>query len=116
MADELGLTSDGGRGGESLITQVLGGVDGFFVELGQEDVGDGANHILGSAFKQVGEADVKLSFAQTDGGIERGKAAEAQVNGRHGRPGAQSPVLLLKDGDKIGADHDSLQFTGRGQR
>jgi hypothetical protein len=56
-ADELGLAGDGGRGGEALVAQVVRGVDGLFVELGQQDVGDGVDDGLRRAFEQVGEAD-----------------------------------------------------------
>ena len=100
-ANQLGLAGDGGRGSEALVTQVVGGVDGPLVELGQENVGDGADHRLGRAFQQVREVDANLPFAQADGGVQRGKAAETDRDGGHGRPGAQGPVLLLKDWDKI---------------
>jgi hypothetical protein len=45
---------------------------------------------------------VETAFAQTDGGVERGEAAEADVELRDGRAGAEVSVLLLEDGDEGG--------------
>src|ERR1039458_8770084 len=101
-ADQLGLAGDGGRGGEALVTQVVGGVDGLFVELCQQNVGDGAGDRLRRALEQVRQADANLPFAEADGGVQRGKAAKTDRDGGHGRPGTQGPVLFLKDWDKIG--------------
>ena len=102
VADELGLAGDGGRGGEALVAEVLGGADGLLVELGEENVGDGADHGLRRAFQEIGEVDIDLAFAEADGGVERGKAAEADRDGRHGRARAEGPVLFLEDGDEVG--------------
>jgi len=88
VADKLGLADHGGAGGETLVTQVMRGVDGLFIELGEQDVGDGADYRLRRAFEKVGKADVDLAFAQADGGVERRKAAEAHRYGRHGSAGA----------------------------
>ena len=88
-------------GGEALVAQVVRGVDGLVVELGEQNVRDGVDDGLRRAFKQVGEADEDLAFAQADGGVERGEAAEANRDGRHRRARAQGAVLLLKDGNKI---------------
>lgn len=111
VADELGLARDCSRGGETLVTEVVGCVDGLFVELGYKDVGDGMEDGLGSAFEQVGEADVDAALAQADGGVERGKATETDGDGRHGSARAEGAVFLLKDRDKIGGHNDSLQLS-----
>ena len=84
--------------------------DGLLVELGQQNVGDGAMDALGSGFEKVGEADVKLAFAQTNGGVERGEAAEADVERRNGSARAEVAVLLFKDGDECGG-HCSSRLT-----
>ena len=57
---------------------------------------------VGCGLKQVGEADVKTSFAKTDGGVERGEAAEANVEWRDRGAGTEFAVLLLEDGDEGG--------------
>ena len=87
--------------GEALVAQVVRGVDGLAIELGEKNVRDGVKDGLRRAFKQIGEADVDRPFAQADGGVERGEAAEAHMNGRHGRARAKGAVLLLKDGDDV---------------
>ncbi len=101
-ADELGLLHDGGGGGEALVAVVLRGVNGLFVELGDEDVRDGAEDGFGCAFEQVREADVELVFAEADGGVEGDKFAETDVKWRHGRSRAECSVFFLEDGDEFG--------------
>ena len=98
LADVLGLFGDGfGADVAAVAVGVVRG-DGLLVELGEEDVGDGAVDGLGRGFEQVGEADVQVAFAETDGGVERGEATETNVEGRNGRAGTEVAVLLLKDG------------------
>jgi hypothetical protein len=72
----------------------------LLVELGEEDVGDGVMDGVGRGLKQVGETDVEAAFAKTDGGVERGEAAEADVERRDGRAGTEFAVLFLEDGDE----------------
>src|ERR1022692_2527135 len=62
--DQLGLAGDGGAGCEPLVAQVLHGVDGFLVELGNQDMSDGADHFVWSALQKIGEADVDVAFAK----------------------------------------------------
>jgi hypothetical protein len=45
---------------------------------------------------------VNLALAKTDGGVQRGEAAETNRDGGHRRAGTESPVFLLKDLDKFG--------------
>jgi len=102
VADDLGLPSNGGRGCETLVAHALCGLDGLFIELGQQDVGDGADHRLGRALKQVRKADEDLPFAQADGGVQRGESAEADRDGRHGRARAERAVFFLENGGEVG--------------
>lgn len=98
LADVFGLFGDGfGADVAAVAVGVVWG-DGLLVELGEEDVRDGAVDRLGCGFEQVGEADVQVAFAETDGGVERGEAAETDVEGWNGRAGTEIAVLLLKDG------------------
>ncbi len=85
LPDVLGLLRDGFGGDVAAIAVGVGGSDGFLVELGEEDVGDGAVDALGGVLEKVGEADVQAAFAKADGGVERGEAAEADVERRDGR-------------------------------
>ncbi len=98
LADVLGLAGDGLGGGEAAVAVGLRGSDGLLVELGEEDVGDGVVNALGRGLQQVGEADVQVAFAEADGGVERGEAAEADVERGDGSARAELAVLLLEDG------------------
>jgi hypothetical protein len=80
----------------------VGAGDGLFVELGKEDVGDGVVNGLGCGFEEVGEADVKTAFAEADGGVEGGEAAEADVERGDGGAGTEFAVLVLEDSDEGG--------------
>jgi hypothetical protein len=97
LADVLGLFGDGLGGDVAAIAVGVEAGDGFSVELGQEDVGDGVMDVLGRRFEDVGESDMEAAFAKTDGGVERGEAAEADVQRRHGGAGAEFAVLLFED-------------------
>jgi hypothetical protein len=63
-------------------------------------VGDGVVDGVGGGLEQVGETDVEAAFAEADGGVEGGEAAEADVERRNGGAGAEVAVLLLEDGDE----------------
>ena len=102
VADELGLSRDGRRRREAFVAGVVGGVDVFLVQLGEEDVSDGVDDGFGRAFKQVGEADEDLAFTQADGGIERSEPAEPDRDGRHGSARTECAVFLLKYWGEIG--------------
>lgn len=58
---------------------------------------------FGCVLEDVGEPNMEAAFAQPDGGVERGEAAEADVEGRNRCAWAQLAVLLLEDGGEIGA-------------
>jgi hypothetical protein len=79
LADVFGLFGDGLGGDVAAVAVGVVAGDGLFVELGEEDVGDGVVDGLRCGFEDVGEADVKTAFAQADGGVEGGEAAEADV-------------------------------------
>ena len=53
------LADDGFAGGEAAIAVGVGGVDGFAVELGEQDVGDGTEDGLGRTFENVGETNLE---------------------------------------------------------
>jgi len=101
VSDEFGLARDGGAGGESFEAKVVLRVDRLPVELGEEDVGDGANDALVRAFNQVAETHENPAFAEADGGVQRCEAAKANSNRRDWRPGTQKTILFLKYGTKI---------------
>jgi hypothetical protein len=102
LADVLGLAGDGFGGDVAAVAVGVGGGDGLLVELGEEDVGDGVVDGIGCGFEQVGETDVEAAFAEADGGVEGGEAAEADVECWDGGAGAEFAVLVLEDGDQRG--------------
>ena len=63
-------------------------------------MGDGVVDGVGCGLEEVGETDVQTAFAEADGGVEGGKAAEADVERGDGGAGAEFAVLLLEDGDE----------------
>ena len=91
-----GLARDGLGGDMAAVPVGVGGCDGLFVELGQQNVGDGAVDGLGSVFEEVGEADVEAAFAEADRGVERGKSMETDVERRNRCAGPEVSVLLFK--------------------
>jgi hypothetical protein len=50
LAYMLGLAGDGLRGDMAAIAVSVGGSDGLFVELGEEDVGDRVMDVVGCGF------------------------------------------------------------------
>jgi len=101
MANEFGLTRDGGRGGEALVPEILRGVDRLAIELGKKNVRNGVEDRFWRALKQIGEAGIDFAIAQANRCVERGKTPEANMHGRHGRARAQGAVLFLEDGDDV---------------
>jgi hypothetical protein len=102
LADVLGLAGDGFGGDVAPVTVGVSWGDGLLVELREEDVGDGVVNGVGGGLEQVGETDVEAAFAEPDGGVERGEAAEADVERRNGSAGAEVAVLIFEDSDEGG--------------
>jgi hypothetical protein len=102
LADVLGLSGDCLGGDVAAVAVGVGAGDGLLVELGEEDVGDGVVNGVGSGLEEVGETDVEAAFAEPDGGVERGEAAEADVECGDGGAGAEFAILLLEDGHEGG--------------
>jgi hypothetical protein len=90
LADVLGLFGDGFGGDVAAVAVGVVRGDGLLVELGEEDVGDGVMDGVGCVLEEVGEADVEAAFAEADGGVEGGEAAEADVERGMGARGRSS--------------------------
>src|SRR5690242_21900137 len=101
LANALALANDGFAGGEAAVAVGVGGINGLAIELGEQDMRDGAEDRLGRAFEDVRKMDLEASVAQPDGGVEAGEASEVRINGRHGRARAQRPVLFLEELDEV---------------
>jgi hypothetical protein len=102
LADVLGLFGDGLGGDVAAVAVGVGAGDWFFVEFGQEDVGDGVVDGVGCGLEEVGEADVEAAFAEADGGVEGGEAAEADVERGDGGSRAEFTVFVFEDSDEGG--------------
>jgi hypothetical protein len=102
LADVLGLFGDGFGGDVAAVAVGVDTGDGFLVEFGEEDVSDGVMDGLGRGLEEVGETDVEAAFAEADGGVEGGEAAEADVERGDGGAGAKFAVLVLEDSNEGG--------------
>jgi hypothetical protein len=96
LANVLGLARDGLGGDVAAVPVGVGWGDGLFVELGEQNVGDGAMDGLGSVLEEIGEADVEAAFAEADRGVERGEPMKTDVERRNGCAGPEVSVLLFK--------------------
>jgi hypothetical protein len=70
LADVLGLAGDGLGGDVAAVAVGVGWGDGFLIELGEQDVGDGAVDGLRSVLEKVGEANVETAFPKSNSGVE----------------------------------------------
>jgi hypothetical protein len=102
LANVFGLFGDGLGGDVAAVAVGVEADDGLLVELGEEDVSDGVVDSFGRGFEKVGETDVKAAFAEADGGVQRGEAAEADIECGDGGAGAEFAVLVFEDGDERG--------------
>jgi len=101
LADEASFGGNIVAGDIATITGTLGTINRSAIKLGEQDVGDRVQHGFGSAFEQVGEADVELSLAQADGVIDGDESIETNVHGRRGHAGAEIAIGFVKDLHKL---------------
>jgi hypothetical protein len=100
LANLLGLFGYGlGRDVSAIPVRVVAG-DRLLVELGEKDMRDGVMDRLGGWLEQVGEADVQAAFAESDGRVQRGEAAEADIEWRDRSAGTEFAIFVLEDGNK----------------
>src|SRR6476646_4929651 len=102
LADELRLLRHGVTAGIFAVTGGVGGVNGLAMKLGDEDMQDGVEHRLGSAFKKIREANENAPLAQADGAIDVGEAIKTDFKFRQRRARTQVAISLLKNLGKIG--------------
>lgn len=100
LADVFGLTRDAFGRDMAAVAVGVGRGNRLFVELGQEDVGNGVVDIVRRGLEKIGEANVKVALAKANSRVEGCEAAKANIEGRHGRTGTEFAVLLLEDRDK----------------
>ncbi len=97
LADEARLGGNVVAGNVAAITGAVRALDRLAIKLGEQDVSDRVQHGFGSAFEQVGKADVELSLAQADGVIDGDESIETNVQGRRGRAGTEFPIGFVND-------------------
>src|SRR6266478_5365899 len=97
LANEPRFCGNVVAGDIAAITGAVRAIDRLTIELGQQDVGDRMQHGFGSAFEQIGEADVELSLAQADGVVDGDESIETNMHRRRGRAGTKFAIGFVKD-------------------
>ncbi len=97
LADEARFGGDVVASDIAAITGAVGAIYRLAIELGEQDVGDRVQHGFGSAFEQIGKADVELSLAQADSVVDGDESIETSVQGRRGRTGTEFAIGFVKD-------------------
>ena len=97
LADKVGLRAQIVAADVSPIARGVKSLDRLLVNLRQQDVSDGLDHILRRAFQQIGEANVKHAFAQADGVVHVGEGIELDAELRDGRTRAQVSINAVQD-------------------
>ena len=101
LADEAGLGGNFVAGDVAAITGAVRAIDGLAIKLGEQDVSNRVQHGFGSAFKQVGDADVELSLAEANGVIDGDESIETNMHRRRGRAGTEFAIGFLRDSCEI---------------
>jgi len=97
LADEPRFGGNVVAGDVAAITGAVGTIDRLTIKLGEQDVGDRAQHGFGSAFEQVGETDVELSLAEADSAVDGDESVETNMHRRLGRVGTEFAIGFVKD-------------------
>ena len=97
LADEPRFGSNVVASNVAPITGAVRALDRLTIKLGEQDVGDRMQHGFGSAFEQVGKADVELSLAQSDRVVDGDESIETNVHRRRGRAGTEFAIGFVKD-------------------
>ena len=95
------MVEHGFAGGVASVAAGVVGVDGLAIELGDEDMRDGAEDGFGCAFEEVRKANAEVALAEADGGVETGETIEAYLYGRDGSARAECAVLFFKPLDEF---------------
>jgi len=97
VADEPRFGGNVVAGDIAAITGAVGALDRLTIKFGEQDVGDRVQHRFGSAFEQVGKADIEFSLAQANGVVDRDESIETNVHRRRGRAGTEFAIGFVKD-------------------
>ena len=113
LADELRFFRHSMAASIFAITRGVGCVNGFAMELGDENMQDGIEHRLWRAFKEIREADEDASLAQADGAIDVGETIEADLELGYRRTRTQIAICLFKNLEKGGHLEQKLAANAR---
>src|SRR5260370_36524858 len=97
LADESRFGGNVVAGDIAPITGAVRAIDRLPIKLGEQDVGNGMQHGFGSAFEQVGKADVEFSLAEADSVVDGDESIETNVQGRRGRAGTEMAIGFVED-------------------
>ena len=97
LPDELGLARH--RFGRDMpaIPVCVKPFDRLFVELGEQNMRDSTVDRFGCMFQQIREPNVKPAFPETNRRIQRGEAAEPDIERRDRSARTKLAILMLKD-------------------
>src|SRR5712692_9129254 len=101
LADEPRFGGNVVAGDIAAITGAVRAIDRLTIKLGEQDVGDRVQQGFGSAFKQVGKADVELSLAEADSVIDGDESIETNMHRRRRRAGTEFAIRFVKDFGKL---------------
>src|ERR1700687_5634414 len=79
------------------ITGAVGAINRLTIKLGEQDVSDRMQHGFGSAFKQIGEADVELSLAEADSVVDGDESIETKMQRGRGCAGTEFAIRFVED-------------------
>ena len=97
LANVFGLFRDSFRTDVTPIAVSMHGSNRLFVELGQQDMGDGAMDRFRSGLQKVGESNMEPAFAKANRGVERRKTTKTDVKGGNGSARTKVSILLFKN-------------------
>ena len=97
LADEARFGGNVVASDIAAITGAVRAIDRLTIKLGEQDVGDRAQHDFGSAFEQVGKADVELPLAEADCVVDGDESIETHVQGWRGRARTEFAIGFVKD-------------------
>ncbi len=102
LADQPGLGGYVVTGNVAAIAGAVGALDGQAIKLGEEDMKDGVEYGVGSAFQQIREPEIKFALPQADRVVEGDKGIETEMERRRGSARAKFAIDVVEDFGELG--------------
>src|SRR5260370_22258893 len=83
LANQVSLRNDLMAGDIFAVTDGMAAGNGLTIKFGQQDMGNGVQHRIRSAFEQAGKPGADLALAQADGVMHVGKGKKLHLNFRY---------------------------------